>query len=231
MTSSESDAFQTFLNTTSLAKNVFKSERLIYRAVENTAEDKKLLHERMDNDPVNFLLTDARVLRPQTQASSDEMVKALTNTSRHLLAVIVCLPPQTDSPSKDETQATDEKDEQSSKPTPIGFLSLSGQDLETSISRRANLGICMFSGHQGKGYGPEAINWALDWAFAHANLHKVFLGCFEMNSVARSVYERLGFVSEGRKRDHVWFNRRYWDVFEYSMLEHEWEEKRGLTKK
>ena len=33
----------------------------------------------------------------------------------------------------------------------------------------------------------------------------------------RRLYKKLGFRSEGRRESH-WFNRRWWDLFEFAML-------------
>ncbi len=78
-----------------------------------------------------------------------------------------------------------------------------------------------------KGYGSEAINWAVDWAFNYANVHKVEIGTASYNERAAHLYERLGFKFEGRKREVIFMNRRWYDLVEFGMLEHEWAELRG----
>jgi RimJ/RimL family protein N-acetyltransferase len=78
---------------------------------------------------------------------------------------------------------------------------------------------------QGKGYGTEAIKWALEWAFLAGGLHRVGIGCFSFNEGARRLYERLGFVVEGRAREIVWKNGCWHDVIEMGMLEGEWRER------
>ena len=83
------------------------------------------------------------------------------------------------------------------------------------------------SEYQGKGYGTEAIQWALNWAFQMAGLHRVNVACFEYNPGAARLYEKLGFVLEGRKRQALWFHGRWWDLIELGVLEGEWM-RRGL---
>jgi len=78
---------------------------------------------------------------------------------------------------------------------------------------------------QGKGYGTEAIKWALEWGFLVGGLHKVNIGCFSFNKGASRLYERLGFVAEGRAREVVWKNGGWHDSIEMGMLEGEWREK------
>jgi len=64
-------------------------------------------------------------------------------------------------------------------------------------NRAAKMGISIRPEDQGQGYGPEAIQWALEWAFVHAGLHWVVLNVTEWNERATRVYERLGFVEGG----------------------------------
>lgn len=40
------------------------------------------------------------------------------------------------------------------------------------------------------------------------------------------LYEKVGFKLEGRYRHRVYMNRKYYDLVEYGLLEHEWEELR-----
>ena len=84
--------------------------------------------------------------------------------------------------------------------------------------------------HQKKGYGSEAINWALDWGFKQAGLHRIGIDAFSYNHGATQLYERLGFVFEGRKRELLWFNGGWHDWISYSMLVDEWRELRGRGK-
>ena len=73
------------------------------------------------------------------------------------------------------------------------------------------VGLNILGEHQRKGYGGEAIQWALRWGFQHANLHKIELGYFGWNTEAGRLYRKLGFVDEGRKRDHFWHDGKYYD--------------------
>ena len=75
---------------------------------------------------------------------------------------------------------------------------------------------------QGKGYGSEAVKWGLEWGFLAAGMHRVTIECFSFNEGARRLYERLGFVVEGRKREAAWKNGGWHDKIEMGMLEREW---------
>jgi RimJ/RimL family protein N-acetyltransferase len=82
---------------------------------------------------------------------------------------------------------------------------------------------------QGKGYGSEAIKWVLEWGFLAAGLHRVSIACFSFNEGARRLYERLGFVVEGRAREVVWKNGGWHDSIMMGMLEGEWRANRGKS--
>lgn len=88
--------------------------------------------------------------------------------------------------------------------------------------RNAGLSIELLNTYQGKGYGSEAIFWALNWAFQIAGLHRISINCFSWNSGAERLYERLGFVREGRKREVFWFDGGWGDLVEFAILEGEW---------
>ncbi|KAA8623643.1 acetyltransferase [Pyrenophora tritici-repentis] len=79
--------------------------------------------------------------------------------------------------------------------------------------------------YRGYGYGSEAIRWAMDYAFRRAGLHSMRMRAFGWNMGAIRLYEKLGFIMEGREREAVWFEGRWWDSVTLGMLEDEW---RGL---
>ena len=74
----------------------------------------------------------------------------------------------------------------------------------------------------GKGYGREAITLLLDWAFYDQNWRRVWLEALSVNERAVRVYRALGFVEEGRLRQHAFFRGEYVDVFQMGMLREEW---------
>lgn len=104
-----------------------------------------------------------------------------------------------------------------------------GKISDNAIHRRnPSLGIQIHEKSQNKGYGGEAINWAMDWAFNFANIHKLEIATSAFNERAAHLYQKLGFKIEGRRRDFFYVNRKWYDVIEMGMLESEYEELRGL---
>ncbi|KAJ6437416.1 chitinase [Purpureocillium lavendulum] len=96
-------------------------------------------------------------------------------------------------------------------------------------NRSASLGIAIARRYQNRGYGREAIDWMLDWAFRHGGLHTVRISALSYNDRAVHLYEKMGFVLEGRLRDSKRFNRKWYDEVLFSMKEGEWAQLRGIA--
>lgn len=128
------------------------------------------------------------------------------------------------SPPADDKE-TDKDKKKKSKGTPIGFITLDGAPPALVHHRKSCIGITLLKPYHGQGYGTEAIEWALSFAFNRCNLHRVAIGAFAWNAGAIRLYERLGFKIEARHRDFWWHDGRYHDDVELAMLEHEWRER------
>ena len=113
---------------------------------------------------------------------------------------------------------------------PIGVMTLNASDTRMQHHRNSEIGIKIIPEHQNHGYGTEAIQWALQWGFLQANLHRIEITGFEYNKEALKLYQRLGFKVEGRRRECLWFDGRYWDYMIMGMLKDEWIEGYGKSK-
>ncbi|KAL5346334.1 hypothetical protein ACLOAV_008604 [Pseudogymnoascus australis] len=130
----------------------FRSERLVYRGLEDTPRDKafilSILSDRASSESAtNFLV------KPASSVDVDSFMRGFRDT---FLGVLICLP----IPSAPLT------------PTIIGFASL--QHTTHPHHRSCTMSIRISPEAQGKGYGSEAIKWVLEWGFMVAGLHRVF---------------------------------------------------------
>ncbi len=75
----------------------------------------------------------------------------------------------------------------------------------------------------GRGYGTDATRLMLDHAFGTLGLHRIALTVFEFNERAIRAYRSCGFVIEGRSRESVWRDGRWWDELAMSVLSSEWQ--------
>jgi RimJ/RimL family protein N-acetyltransferase len=107
---------------------------------------------------------------------------------------------------------------------PIGVVSLSKSEERQMQHGRSSLSLMISRAHQCKGYGREATNWALGWAFDYARLHRVEVSCYSWNEGAIRLYASIGFREEGVKREAVWFMGSWRDIHEMAVLDHEWRE-------
>jgi RimJ/RimL family protein N-acetyltransferase len=79
----------------------------------------------------------------------------------------------------------------------------------------------------GKGYGTDAMNIALRFAFQELNLHRVTLHTFAINPRAIRSYEKSGFVREGNMRGAMKRFGERADHVHMGILREEWEAKQN----
>jgi RimJ/RimL family protein N-acetyltransferase len=74
---------------------------------------------------------------------------------------------------------------------------------------------------RGRGYGREAVDLLLDFAFEDLNLHRVELTVLEGNEPAMKTYLSAGFAREGVMRQAAHIDGRYVDVVFMGVLRDE----------
>lgn len=83
----------------------------------------------------------------------------------------------------------------------------------------------------GRGFGTEATRLMLAHAFETLGLHRIALSVFEFNQRAIRAYASCGFIMEGRARESIWRDGRWWDEITMSILSAEWAARRDPTKR
>jgi RimJ/RimL family protein N-acetyltransferase len=108
----------------------------------------------------------------------------------------------------------------------IGSIDLGGIDW---VSGNAWVGIGIGEReYWGKGYGSDAMNVLLDFAFGSLNLKRISLTVFEYNERAMKSYLKVGFKEEGRERQWMQRAGERYDLIYMGILREEWEEQRQL---
>jgi RimJ/RimL family protein N-acetyltransferase len=79
---------------------------------------------------------------------------------------------------------------------------------------------------RGHGYGTEALQLALRYAFGELNLYRLTAITFEYNERALRFFERAGFAVEVRRRQAIHRDGRRWDVLMMGLLREDWEKSR-----
>ena len=70
----------------------------------------------------------------------------------------------------------------------------------------------------GKGYGGDAIEALLTFAFQQMNLHRIYLHVYAYNVRAQRCYARCGFCEEGRLREAHFHDGVYHDEFVMGLV-------------
>ncbi|KAF4556818.1 Hypothetical protein D9617_1g087000 [Elsinoe fawcettii] len=198
----------------------WRSTRLVYIAVEEAHEPVLL---RINQNWNSYVNSTPFIPVPQSKAGAKSFREWLGSC---LMGALVCLPGK----SK-EDKATATPDASLADLTPIGMVSLTGANPRELHHRNASVAVSLLPEYQGQGYGTEALGWLFEFAFQHANLHRLGIGAFGYNERAIQLYKRLGFIEEGRRREALWHNGKYWDHVDMGMLRSEWEELRRLDGK
>ncbi|GHE42555.1 N-acetyltransferase [Streptomyces longispororuber] len=79
-------------------------------------------------------------------------------------------------------------------------------------------GITMGAEHRRKGFAAEAVVMLLRFMFAERRYHRCQARIFAHNEASLALHRRLGFVEEGRLRDHVFFAGRHHDLVMMGLL-------------
>jgi len=74
----------------------------------------------------------------------------------------------------------------------------------------------------GKGYGYEAAQLALAFAFDELNMHRVQVTVFTYNERSLALFEKLGFQREGVYREFLRRDGQRYDMILYGILDREW---------
>lgn len=99
---------------------------------------------------------------------------------------------------------------------PIGFVSLSRINYQ---SKTCWLSIVIGeTEEQSKGYGKEAMELIIGYAFNQLNMNKISLEVTENNTRAISLYMKLGFNEEGLLKQHFYSEGGYQNVHIFSIF-------------
>jgi RimJ/RimL family protein N-acetyltransferase len=93
-------------------------------------------------------------------------------------------------------------------------------------NRNAMIGIAIGREHIGRGYGTDAMRVIVGYGFRELGLHRIGLSVSEFNQAGIRAYEKAGFTVEGRRRESVLHDGRWYDNVLMSILDYEWAARR-----
>ena len=107
---------------------------------------------------------------------------------------------------------------------PYGHIELGAIDRRNRSLRIGR--VLVAPAFQGRGLGEELMRRAVAYAFDELGMHRVELGVFDVNPRAITCYERVGFRSEGARRESFKAPEGapmgYWSELTMSILDSEW---------
>ncbi len=74
-----------------------------------------------------------------------------------------------------------------------------------------------------KGYGSQALEMLLRYAFDELNLFRVSAAIPEYNEAALGLFRKFEFMEETRRRQALYRDDRRWDLMCYGLLRSEWD--------
>jgi len=98
----------------------------------------------------------------------------------------------------------------------VGLVALRGAEPESASAE-----LDIYLGEKdvwGQGLGTDAMRTVCRYGFEKMNLHRIELGVAEGNERARTVYDKVGFVVEGRRREVFFRSGRWSDEWLMSLL-------------
>lgn len=170
--------------------------------------DRVSLHtiEEADLDLLNENVNDPRVRRPLTSAQPTTM-RETEAFHEDVVAdddgvnLLVCV------------------DGEGGEPEAVGDVALFDIGERT---RDAEIAISIHPDHWGEGYGTEASELLVEYAFDERNLNRVQARVIATNDASRRIFEKLGFEQEGRLRENQFLDGEYVDTIYFGLLESEY---------
>lgn len=106
----------------------------------------------------------------------------------------------------------------------VGEVVLNERDVDANS---CNFRTLIGSADRGRGLGTEAARLILGYGFEQLGVHRISLDVFAFNPRAKRVYEKIGFLVEGVRRDAFRFDGEYIDEIMMAILAPEWAQHRG----
>ena len=167
-------------------------EKVILRAI--SMEDSQLLLDLINDDDTESMLGGYSF--PVSAEQQKRWIAELSTRTDILRCIVAC---------KDDVNVG------------VGTVILSDIDYKNGtaqihIKLASNIG-------RGKGFGTDAVNTMVKYAFKELRLHCVYADVLEYNIPSQKLFAKCGFEKDGVLRARVYKNGKYVNVFSFSRLD------------
>lgn len=90
-----------------------------------------------------------------------------------------------------------------------------------------SMGLDIDAPYRRKGYAYEAARILMRYAFHERRYQKCNSACVHTNEASIALHKKLGFVQEGRRRRHIYFNGRFYDDLLFGLTREEFDAGEG----
>ena len=101
------------------------------------------------------------------------------------------------------------------KDLPVGMIDLFDFSPQ---HHRVGVGILLVAQEQGKGYGKQALEIIINYAFSLLNIHQIYANITRDNKISIELFEKLNFKKAGLKKDWIFSNSKYKDELLYQLI-------------
>lgn len=99
---------------------------------------------------------------------------------------------------------------------PVGMIDLFDFNPQ---HKRVGVGILILPEYQGEGFGSEALEMIIDYAFTYLNVHQIFANITANNKSSITLFEKFNFKKIGIKKDWIFADTNYKDEILYQLIE------------
>ena len=100
--------------------------------------------------------------------------------------------------------------------TLVGGLGIT--NVRRGVAQMASIGYWTGSPFVRLGYMTEAVQAALEFAFAQLGLHRIEAACIPANLASKGLLQKIGFRAEGEARNYLRINGQWRDHLLYAIL-------------
>lgn len=97
----------------------------------------------------------------------------------------------------------------------VGFVDLFDFDPKND---KVGLGVLVLDQARGKKYGREALELLIDYVFKNLYVHQIYANVLEDNFVSIKLFESLGFLKSGVKKDWILEGNQYKSEYLFQLI-------------